>query len=48
MIDACNYFRLFSRLEGENKALRKQMAAQEIVIRGFCKLHVAKGENKEN
>lgn len=38
-----------SRLEGENKALRKQMAAQEIVIRGFCKLHVAKGgDNKEN
>lgn len=37
-----------SRLEGENRALRKQMAAQEIVIRGFCKLHVAKGENKEN
>lgn len=37
-----------SRLEGENRALRKQMAAQEIVIRGFCKLHVAKGDNKEN
>ena len=34
-----------SRLESENKALRKQMAAQEIVIRGFCKLHVSKGEH---
>ena len=37
-----------SRLEGENKALRHQAAAQEIVIRGFCKLHVATQGHKEN
>lgn len=31
-------------LENENNALRKQVIAQETIIRGFCKLYV----NKEN
>jgi hypothetical protein len=37
-----------SRLESENKALRKQMAAQEVLIRGFCKMYVANGSSDSN
>ena len=47
-VNVCVLGKEISRLEIENKTLRKQTAAQEKVIRGFCKLHVFKDKNEES